>query len=302
MSVRCGATARRFGADRPSPLDLVESRASGSTGTRQFIQRVNRRRRVPAGTAPDTIVPRSTRDGRAATDNETCVPREDVREGQLTDAHFAAQLDQIVRDPERVSGLRRSRAFFELTYPTTGLKRPARRRLRTTERRQGRGRRARRRPLETSFGGGQAHGLIAVYHLAKGARPSNVAEFVDPSLLPDDCQIAAVVGDALDPVTGVETNGINHAHDLGRNRRPAGPRGVLGSALRTTSSAPPPAPRPGARRFGGRPTIIVIDELAAVPARPCLVRKSDVRRMAEAVPAFLKSLLSWRPAIPTSPS
>jgi predicted AAA+ superfamily ATPase len=61
---------------------------------------------------------------------------------------------------------------------------------------------------ETSFGGGKTHGLIALYHLAKGARPSNLAEFIDPSLLPGDCQIAAVVGDALDPIKGVETNGV----------------------------------------------------------------------------------------------
>jgi len=37
---------------------------------------------------------------------------------------------------------------------------------------------------ETSFGGGKTHGLMAVYHLAAGARPSNMSEFVDSDLLP----------------------------------------------------------------------------------------------------------------------
>ena len=41
------------------------------------------------------------------------------------------------------------------------------------------------------------HGLIAAYHLASGARPLNVTEFVDPDVLPDDCWVAAVVGDVL---------------------------------------------------------------------------------------------------------
>jgi hypothetical protein len=30
---------------------------------------------------------------------ETCRPREDVVEGKLADFHFAAQLDQLVRNP-----------------------------------------------------------------------------------------------------------------------------------------------------------------------------------------------------------
>lgn len=49
---------------------------------------------------------------------------------------------------------------------------------------------------------------MAVYHLAKGARPLNIGEFLDPALLPTDCQVAAVVGDTLDPENGLETNGI----------------------------------------------------------------------------------------------
>jgi predicted AAA+ superfamily ATPase len=46
-----------------------------------------------------------------------------VRSGQLTDAHFAAQLDQIVRDPEAYPVYGDPEQFFELTYPTSGLKR-----------------------------------------------------------------------------------------------------------------------------------------------------------------------------------
>jgi len=31
---------------------------------------------------------------------ETCIPCPDVRSGGLTDNHFAAQLDQVVRNPQ----------------------------------------------------------------------------------------------------------------------------------------------------------------------------------------------------------
>ncbi len=54
---------------------------------------------------------------------ETCQPRPDVLTGGMSDSQFAAQLDKVVRDsgggyevysePDR---------FFELTYPTSGLR------------------------------------------------------------------------------------------------------------------------------------------------------------------------------------
>ncbi len=54
---------------------------------------------------------------------ETCQPRPDVLIGGMSDSQFAAQLDKVVRDsgggyevysePDR---------FFELTYPTSGLR------------------------------------------------------------------------------------------------------------------------------------------------------------------------------------
>ena len=61
---------------------------------------------------------------------------------------------------------------------------------------------------ETSFGGGKTHGLMAVYHLAKGARPPISPSSSTRTLLPADCQVAAVVADTLDPASGLETNGV----------------------------------------------------------------------------------------------
>ena len=52
----------------------------------------------------------------------TCEPRPDVLSGGLTDAHFAAQLDQVVRSPEKYPVYGDPTEFFAITFPTTGLR------------------------------------------------------------------------------------------------------------------------------------------------------------------------------------
>lgn len=225
------------------------------------------------------------------------MPREDVRAGQLTDAHFAAQLDQIVRDPGAYPVYGDPEKFFEITYPTSGLKRLLSRVFGRLSGAKVEGAEHGVVRSETSFGGGKTHGLIAVYHLATGARPSNLAEFIDPSLLPDECQIAAVVGDALDPVTGVETNGVT-AHTIwGEIAAQLGPDAY--AAIRESDEQrTAPGTATWRTAFGGRPTIIVIDELAAYLRVLVSSGNADVRRMAEAVPAFLKALFELAAADP----
>jgi predicted AAA+ superfamily ATPase len=127
-----------------------------------------------------------------------CEPREDVKAGRLADNHFAAQLWQVVRDPANYPLYGDAEEFFGLTYPTRGLRTLL---ARTFGRLAGQDVPGSEHGLiraETSFGGGKTHSLMAVYHLAKGARPSMVDDFVDPAFLLDDCQVAAVVGDELD--------------------------------------------------------------------------------------------------------
>jgi hypothetical protein len=52
----------------------------------------------------------------------TCLPRPDVLEGGLADNHFAAQLDQVVRNPDAYPVYGNPDDFFALSYPTQGLK------------------------------------------------------------------------------------------------------------------------------------------------------------------------------------
>ena len=116
-----------------------------------------------------------------------CEPREDVVSGGLADNHFAAQLDKVVRDPEHYPVYGDASSFFAQSYPTSGLKTLLTKTFgRATGAKGVAGENGVLRPT-TSFGGGKTHGLTAVYHLAKGARPANISEFLNQALLPDGC-------------------------------------------------------------------------------------------------------------------
>jgi len=103
---------------------------------------------------------------------ETCDPREEVLEGELREQQFAASLTRVLRgDADEVYG--NATTFFENTYPTSGLKSLLREGLsRVTGAKEGGAAVIR---LETSFGGGKTHNLIALYHLCQGKVDPKVA-------------------------------------------------------------------------------------------------------------------------------
>jgi predicted AAA+ superfamily ATPase len=111
-----------------------------------------------------------------------CTPRADVLAGAVTESDFAADLAQVItgsapkeyKDPQR---------FFENTYSTRGLKSLL---ANVCRRLSGAGGEAAAIfRLDTQFGGGKTHGLIALVHAARGlAGVANVPEFIDPALLP----------------------------------------------------------------------------------------------------------------------
>lgn len=94
---------------------------------------------------------------------EIAVPHRDVLEGTLQQAEFAADL-MAVHDGQATPTYQDPRAFFQRTFITEGM-----RLLLTSvaQRLNGKG----GDPvlqLQTAFGGGKTHTLLAVYHLAKG--------------------------------------------------------------------------------------------------------------------------------------
>ena len=230
----------------------------------------------------------------------TCTPRSDVLAGGLVDKHFAAQLDQVVRRAAGYEAYADAERFFELTFPTKGLRDLL---SGTFARLSGR---ADVTPsaehavyrYETSFGGGKTHGLIALWHLAAGARPANVAEFVAPDLLPPVCSAAAVVGDALDPVNGLRgDDGVTTWTLWGEIARQLGPAAwelVAASDEARTSCGK----QVWLDVFGGTPTVIVIDEIAQYLRRLGTSGDEQVRNLAGATIDGLKVLFEAATAAP----
>ncbi|MCW0191653.1 MAG: ATP-binding protein [Rhodococcus sp.] len=219
-----------------------------------------------------------------------CEPREDVISGGLADNHFAAQLDKVVRDADHYPVYGDPDAFFAQTYATSGLRTLLTKTFGRVSGSKGvAGENGVLRPT-TSFGGGKTHGLTAVYHLAKGARPANLADFVDISLLPDlPVKIAALVGDALDPVAGVETNGHLTFTLWGEMAAQIGSDAFTAMAASDLERTAPGTATIKAA-FGGEPTIIIIDEIAKYIRQVTSSGNEDVRRMAKAIAVFLGNL------------
>ena len=221
----------------------------------------------------------------------TCVPRADVLQGRLVDKHFAAQLDQVVRNADGYEAYTDADSFFDLTYPTVGLQSLL---AGTFARLSGQPEEAPSAEhavyrYETSFGGGKTHGLIALWHLVRGARPSNVDEFIDPGLLPAECKVAAIVGDCLDPINGLTTDGVTTFTMWGEIARQIGPeaweRMKLSDAERTS-----PGKQTWLDVFGDTPTVIVIDELAQYLRQLVTSGSGEVQKLAAATIHMLKVL------------
>src|SRR5271168_5535572 len=113
---------------------------------------------------------------------ETCVPRDEVLRGELREQQFAASLTKVLRgNADAVYG--DPATFFANTYPTGGLKSLLREGLSRLTGAGATGAAVIR--LETSFGGGKTHNLIALYHVSRGAVDTKTAvKFVSPELLP----------------------------------------------------------------------------------------------------------------------
>ena len=217
---------------------------------------------------------------------ETCQPRADVIKGSLTEADFAADLAQVISGQGSDEYCEPAR-FFANTYPTRGLQNlldNVCRRLSGAG-----GEVAAIFRLDTSYGGGKTHGLIALSHAARGmVGVSNIEEFVDPSLLLPEgrVRIAAFDGENTDPANGRAMGDGVLAHT---------PWGEIAYALAgkdgyaRVRNSDEDCVAPGAETlrelFGGQPALVLLDELS-VYLRKVYAHK-DAR---DQLTAFLTSL------------
>ena len=224
---------------------------------------------------------------------DACRPRPDVLDGAVADADFAADLAQVLtgqasaayRDPVR---------FFANTWPTRGLKQLL---ANVCRRLSGAGGAV--GPifrLDTAYGGGKTHGLIALAHAARGLKEvPGAAEFVDPALPPAaPVRIAAFDGENADPANGRALEGGVFAHT---------PWGEIAHALGGTAGyervrrSDEDRMAPGADTLrsliGDAPALILLDELSVYLRK---VRRLD--GAGEQLTAFLTSLFK---AVETAP-
>ncbi len=190
---------------------------------------------------------------------ETCVPRDEVLEGRLQEDIFAAKLGDVIRGeaPEVYSD---PALFFQNTYPTGGLKTF----LREVFGRLGAGDGSPFLRLETSFGGGKTHNLIAAYHVAtSGSSIPGLDTYIPSDAIPDQTvNVAALVGQELDPNNGVQHGDVTTYTLWGEMAYQLG--GAEGYELVKKSDTQFGAPGTDAlsRVIGDSPTVVMIDEIA----------------------------------------
>lgn len=229
---------------------------------------------------------------------QLCRPRPDILQEDVREDQFAAQIyqvyqedaDPIYQDPRR---------FFENTYPTTGLR---------TLLAEALGRLTGARPnanpilrLETSFGGGKTHNLIALYHAARGRLPADLADRFLPSrsflLQPGTVRVAVLAGNALEPTGLAHDDGVVVHTPWGEMAyQLAGPQGYALVREHDVQGVAPSIPVLE-RLIGSRPTLILIDEIAAF-LRKARQAAGQLRGLDEQVAPFLMALLEFAASQP----
>lgn len=228
---------------------------------------------------------------------ELCQPRDEVLQGNLSEDIFAARLKDVM-DGTGEAVYSDPRLFFENTYPTSGLKTLITEALgRLVGDASGKNAILR---LETAFGGGKTHNLIALYHIVSGKSPQDAVEKMTgsklPAIRPGQVKIAGVVGFDLDPTMGISHPADNLttftlwgelAYQLG---------GRAGYALVQESDHKKVAPGTGLFEalIGDHPTLIMLDEIPRHLRTALGVSLQTGRTtLADQTIAFLMSLLEF---------
>lgn len=215
---------------------------------------------------------------------DRCTPRSDILNGTMSEADFAARLGPVLSRQGPADYVDAQR-FFQNTHPTVGLKELLGQVL---SRLAGNGGASAVYRLDTSFGGGKTHGLIALIHAAReGASVSNIGEFTSVSPLPQGTAVAAFDGEASDPSNGrTMGDGIRAFTPWGEIAAQLGGRdGYERVKLSDVERKAPGADTLG-EVFGDQPVLIVLDELGEY------LRKCPDAGGRNQLAAFLKALFS----------
>jgi len=212
---------------------------------------------------------------------EVATPHRDIREGRTEASRFAAKLDEVVAgrgDAEYVN----PKAFFSHTYMTLGLRNLLSEALKRLSGKGGDG----VLHLETAFGGGKTHSLIALYHFFTSGH--EIADLFWVQSILEETGVERIPAARVLTFVGTETD-------------PQGPTpwGLFGKTLgkyELIKSYDERRQSPGKAKLrellGDEPTLILIDEIAEF-----LVKAVDSKALAagdrEAARAYQSQVLTF---------
>lgn len=225
----------------------------------------------------------------------TCEPRKDLIEGSFNPEIFTASISQVVSAYSGSGSAIDSiytdaEAFFrEATFPTEGLRRVVRD---VMGRLNGDSSKPAIHRLETAFGGGKTHTLIALTHLGyRGAEIADIAADVVDSFILQAAGAVDVVAIACDEMPVIAPSGDQIlAYTLwGEMALRLGGEDFYGENLKEVTSNAFPGQYFLERMFAGRKVLIMLDELAQYATRYEAAHIGG----GEQISAFLMALLGY---------
>lgn len=128
-------------------------------------------------------------------------PHEDIRKGEFDEAVFHADLADVA-DGNAPADYRDPYLFYKKTYPTAGLQNLLQRVYQTLSTGAG----SSVVQIQTPFGGGKSHALVAIYHYLKNGH--KIKELLPNGLELITNKVVAISGDHWNPVEGKTTDGV----------------------------------------------------------------------------------------------
>lgn len=132
---------------------------------------------------------------------EIIPPHEDIRNGDFDESIFAADLGDVVSGTAK-QDYKDPYLFYKKTYVTQGLQNLLHRVHNSITEDKG----SSVVQIQTPFGGGKTHALVAIYHYAKNGK--QIKELLPPGLELIEPKVAAIAGNHWNPIEGNTTDGI----------------------------------------------------------------------------------------------
>lgn len=213
--------------------------------------------------------------------HQVVVPHPDIRAGKFDESVFAADLSDVIADRGPLE-YRDPQTFFRKTYPTQGLVNVL---ANVAARLSGKGKGDGVIQIQTPFGGGKTHSLIALYHLFTAHKALGPSEVVSAVL--EKTKLHEVPEVRVATFTGTEADSLRGKTPWGAIAEQLGNYDLLSEHDKERRT---PGKELLHRVLAGPPTLLLLDELAEY-----IVKAKDYR---EQVIAFFQELTETVKVLP----